>query len=132
MKKIFTLIAFAFIVMAVSGCGVSKQITNDPYTGEGYAEAMDRNIAREKAYANAVADITRKYDVTVTEDAQQRYTSDERKKGKATESMSFASVVKTHSNARMGNVVVTKEKTRETRKGWTSKITVAIEPDNIE
>ena len=82
MKKIFTLITFVFIVMTISSCGVSKQITNDPYVAEGTGIAMKKDAAYNIAFMEACAKLAQKYNFVVDYSVRQNYESDNIAKGK--------------------------------------------------
>ncbi len=132
MKKLFTLIFVIMTVVAVSGCGSSSKIANDPYAGQGHGESFSKDIAREKAYNEAVGEITRKYNREVTESSQRVYDSSDKTKGKTSETLNYKSVLNERSEARLGDIVIKKENTYRVGKKWLSDMIVVISPDNIE
>lgn len=132
MKKLFTIIFIVMAVIVINGCGSSSKFANDPFVGQGHGEAITKNVAREKAYNEAVAEISRKYNVEVNENSQRMYSSNDRTKGKTSEALDYKSVVNTRTQARLGDVVIKRERTRRFGKKWFSDMTVVISPDNIE
>lgn len=132
MKKFFSIFIVGAIALVINSCGNSSKIANDPYLGEGHGESINIDIAREKAYSKAVADIARKFNRSVRENAEQDYASEDRSKGKTQESLSFRSHLAEHSTAQLGDVVIKKERRWKVGKKWHSEIIVAISPDNIE
>ena len=132
MKQFFKILIIAFSMIVAASCGVASKYSNDPFKGEGYAESMNENIAKEKAYQNAVAEVTRKYNVHMTERAHQTYASNETGKGKMNESVNYNSSFKSHSDATLTDVKVVKETTKKVGGLFRIRIVVAVEPENIE
>ena len=132
MKRFTVIITLAITAIAICGCGTSFKLANDPYAGHGHGESFSKNIAREKAYNEAVAEIARKYNVEVVESTGRCYESDDRTKGRTEETLAYKSVVSERSEARLGDVVIRKEKTVKMGKRWISDMIVAIDADNIE
>lgn len=132
MKKIFTFIFTVMVFFAVNGCGSSSKIANDPYAGQGHGESISRDIAREKAYSEAVGEIARKYNREVKESVQREYDSNDRTKGTTSEVLDYRSVLNERSEARLGDIVVKKENTYRVGKKWICDVIVVISPDNIE
>ena len=132
-KNLNTLAITMITLMVIASCGTTARVANDPYLGEGRGEsAVSKDIAREKAYSNAVADITRKFNREVSENARQDYESTENGKSKPQESLSFNSHLAQTSEARLGDVVIKKEKVYRQGKKWICEMLVAVSPDNIE
>lgn len=134
MKKIFTLI---FAAVLISACGTTSKFSNDPFTGEGYGTSTISNengivIAKERAFNEACAEITRKYGVEVSENAHRTYNSNDNGKGKAKDLLSYGSVVSTKSDAVITDVVVVKEKIRRKNGGWTCHTVVKVDAANVE
>ena len=130
---------YHFVLFAVTalltfgGCGHSSKIANAPYSGEGYGESIiSKDVAREKAYNNAVAEITRKYNIEITEESQQLYSSNDSTKGDSHEQLSFNNSTKAKSEARLNDVVIKNERIRKMGKKWTCQIRVELSPTNVK
>lgn len=133
MKKILAFVAVFVMASLITSCGISSKVTNDPYTGKGYGESVkSENYAHNIAFDNAVADIARKYNRSVSENTVQNYTNDDSGRGRATESLVYNSNLNEKSRAVLGDVVIVKEKLRKKGRKWICDITVAVAPGNIE
>lgn len=132
--KIFHYVLLSVMaLLSASGCGHSSKIANDPYSGEGYGESIvSKDIAREKAFNSAVSEITRKYNIVITEESQQLYSSSDSTKGVSNEHLSFNSSTKARSEARLNDVIIKNERIRKVGKKWTCQIRVELSPINIE
>ena len=131
MKKIFGIILIV-VAFAVSSCGSVSKVTNNPYEAEGYGVSMDRDIAYEKAYHNAVAKIAEKADIEIVANTEREYESADKVRGKGDESLYFnqRSTVKARINA--SDLVVAIKKYRAQWGGkWNCLLSVKVSPDNI-
>ena len=133
MKK-FVAIIFVFALSLIIGsCGTAdKAITNDPFAAEARGESMDKDEARANAYHNAVAAITRKYNIDVNEVSVQTYSNDQRNRGRAVEEITRDRRTTARSEANLYDVVITKERIRKIGTKWICDMTVAVAPENIE
>lgn len=131
MRKIFSIVLIIVSMIIVSSCGASNKVSNNPYTGEGYGESFDKNIAHDKAYTNAIADVCRKYNIVVNEVAKQAYHSTNTGKGKAQENLAYNSNTYVESEVNATDVV---EKVKYTYKGkvWGCTVVVSVSPDNLQ
>ena len=133
MKKILSLIFVFALSMAINSCGTSeKAVTNDPFSAEARGESIDKDEARANAYHNAVAAITRKYNIEVDEVSVQTYSNDQRSRGRAVEEINRDRRTTAHSEANLYDVVIVKERIRRSGRGWVCEMTVAVAPENIE
>ena len=133
MKKIFTILSIAFAIILINSCGTAeKAVTNDPYSAEARGESIDKDEARANAYQNAVATITRKYNIEVNEVSVQTYSNDQRSRGRASEEITRDRRTTAHSDTNLYDVVIVKERIKRNGRGWVCEMTVAVAPENIE
>ena len=133
MKKIFAFIFVLALSLTISSCGTAdKAVTNDPFTAEARGESIDKDEARANAYHNAVATITRKYNIEVNEVSVQTYSNDQRNRGRASEEITRDRRTTARSEANLYDVVVRKERMRHIGNKWICEMTVAVAPENIE
>ena len=135
MRKVFVFIAIIGMAAMINSCGTAGKISNDPYRGEGHgfsAVSNGKDIAREKAFIEACAEITRKSGVEISEDAKRLYNSNESAKGKAKELLSYGSTVNSKANAVISDIVVVKEKVYRKNGGWNCDVVLKVDDTNVE
>ena len=128
MKHYLPLIA----VIALAACGTPSNIANDPYQGEGEGRSFYKNIAYNKAYDNAVADIAKKFNRDVDDSTAQLYSSEERGRGKAKEALTYSDRLVETSQASLGDIVVVKKRFKKNGSEWVCNVVVKVSPDNIQ
>lgn len=132
MKKLISLIAVAIVAIIINCCGVMSTAVTEYYVGKGKGESAIENMAREKAYVNAVADITRHVGRQITENAEQTYSSLEKGGGRSVESLQYGSTIVQNSAAHLGEIVIVKEVLRYRRGRYICEMTVRVNSANIE
>lgn len=124
---------FIFIILSLiclAGCGASKDLTNDPYTGFGTAESMNPNDAYTMAYMSAVGQIAEKYNLEYHSRIVRDY--DNSQTGKRTyETVSFSRVSEATSNMIAMDIVVDSKVKKYSRRRYVANVTARVSPINL-
>ena len=130
MRKIFALLAVAILL---ASCGTARYANNDNYyVATGTAKSVDRDIAWDKAYENAINKVNLKNGIAAESSSVREYDSHTNDRGKATENVRYGELMNTKSHMSAYDIQVKNEKVKSVKNGYECTLTVLIPKENVE
>ena len=134
MKQIVLFFAALLTLILPFGCGTSRNLSSRAIVEEGTGYSMKKDIAFSMAVTNALAKISSEHKVDVTTADSQKYRTSESSKERPAESYTFESAAGTASKMTVSRYeVISREYNYiRSRKQWECKVSVSVDPGNIE